>query len=147
MVDRRRGRSAARLFPPGSSDRPPLLDVSRRALWLRRRSALADARCLRMRAAPVFFEIGARTNFSFLEGASSPEDMVLRATQLKLSGLGIADRNSVAGVVRAYSQQQAIVEQYERKKREDLECRKKGEKEEALLKPVPVQPGARIVFS
>jgi error-prone DNA polymerase len=100
-----------------------------------------------MKTPPGFFEIGARTNFSFLEGASSPEDMVLRATELKLSGLGIADRNSVAGVVRTYSQQQAIVEHYERKKRENLERLKIGEEDEALLEPVPVQPGARLVFS
>ena len=55
-----------------------------------------------MSAAPAFFEIGARTNFSFLEGASKPEEMVVQAAALKLSGLGIADRNSVAGVVRAH---------------------------------------------
>ena len=51
-----------------------------------------------------FFEIGARTNFSFLEGASKPEEMVTQAALLDLSGLGIADRNSVAGVVRAHAQ-------------------------------------------
>jgi len=51
----------------------------------------------------VFFEIGARTNFSFLEGASSPEEMVGAAEAVGLAGLGIADRNSVAGVVRAHA--------------------------------------------
>ncbi|MEZ2132158.1 MULTISPECIES: error-prone DNA polymerase [unclassified Sinorhizobium] len=95
----------------------------------------------------AFFEIGARTNFSFLEGASSPEEMVTRAAQLGLSGLGIADRNSVAGVVRAYSQVKAIRETYEKERLENEELRKKGEKEKELLKDIPVQPGARLVFS
>ena len=51
----------------------------------------------------VFAEFGAATNFSFLRGASHPEEMVAMAQALGLSGLGIADRNSVAGVVRAYA--------------------------------------------
>uniref|UniRef100_UPI003F9586C6 PHP domain-containing protein n=1 Tax=Roseiarcus sp. TaxID=1969460 RepID=UPI003F9586C6 len=42
------------------------------------------------------------TNFSFLRGASHPEEMVARAAQLGLAGLGIADRNTLAGVVRAH---------------------------------------------
>lgn len=100
-----------------------------------------------MSAALAFFEIGARTNFSFLEGASSPEEMVTRAAMLRLSGLGIADRNSVAGVVRAYSQVKAIRETYEKECLENEELRKKGEKEKELLKAIPVQPGARLVFS
>ncbi len=42
------------------------------------------------------------TNFSFLRGASHPEEMVARAAELGLSGIGIADRNTLAGVVRAH---------------------------------------------
>jgi error-prone DNA polymerase len=44
----------------------------------------------------------AATAFSFLRGASHPADMVERAAALGMSGIGIADRNSVAGVVRAH---------------------------------------------
>ncbi len=51
---------------------------------------------------PRFAELGAATNFSFLEGASHPEEMVATAAALGLSGLGIADRNTLAGVVRAH---------------------------------------------
>jgi len=47
-------------------------------------------------------ELVAATNFSFLRGASSGPDMVLRAVELGLNGIGIADRNTVAGVVRAF---------------------------------------------
>ena len=43
------------------------------------------------------------TNFSFLEGASHPEECVIRAQELGLTAIGIADRNTLAGVVRAYS--------------------------------------------
>lgn len=49
-----------------------------------------------------FAELIAATNYSFLRGASHPSDMVSRALELGMSGIGIADRNSVAGVVRAW---------------------------------------------
>ncbi len=49
-----------------------------------------------------FAELVAATNFSFLRGASQPSDMVARAIQLGMTGIGIADRNTVAGVVRAW---------------------------------------------
>ncbi|WP_265519408.1 error-prone DNA polymerase [Nitratireductor luteus] len=47
-------------------------------------------------------ELAAATNFSFLRGASHPQEMVLAALLLGHTGIGIADRNTVAGVVRAY---------------------------------------------
>ncbi len=55
-----------------------------------------------MTAAPRFAELIAATNYSFLRGASHPAEMVHRAHHLGMTGLGIADRNSVAGVVRAH---------------------------------------------
>ena len=51
---------------------------------------------------PFFAEPVAATNFSFLRGAAHPAEMVARAHALGLKGIGIADRNSVAGVVRAH---------------------------------------------
>lgn len=51
---------------------------------------------------PGFAELVCATNYSFLRGASHPSDMVAQAIALGLSGIGIADRNSVAGVVRAH---------------------------------------------
>lgn len=50
----------------------------------------------------AYAELAVTSNFSFLRGASSAEELVPQATILGLSGIGIADRNSVAGVVRAY---------------------------------------------
>ncbi len=54
----------------------------------------------------AFAECVAATNFSFLHGASHPLDMVVRAVELELAGIGIADRNTVAGVVRAHDAMQ-----------------------------------------
>ena len=51
----------------------------------------------------MFAELAASTHYSFLRGASSPADMVLQAMALGMTGIGIADRNSVAGVVRAHA--------------------------------------------
>src|SRR5262245_16348998 len=53
--------------------------------------------------APAYAEFAVTTNFSFLRSGSHPEEFVTHARDLGLAGLGIADRNSVAGVVRAYS--------------------------------------------
>lgn len=50
-----------------------------------------------------FAELAAATNYSFLQGASHPSDMVAQALALGHSGIGIADRNTVAGVVRAWA--------------------------------------------
>ena len=55
-----------------------------------------------IRLEPRFAELAAMTNFSFLRGASHPEEMVARAAELGLAGVGIADRNTLAGVVRAH---------------------------------------------
>ena len=58
-----------------------------------------------------FAELAAATNFSFLRGASHPHEMVATALALGHSGIGIADRNSVAGVVRAWVALNEAVEQ------------------------------------
>ncbi|MEO0544870.1 MAG: PHP domain-containing protein, partial [Pseudomonadota bacterium] len=49
-----------------------------------------------------YFELDVRSNFSFLTGASHPEELAVTAKRLGLSGMGLADTNSVAGVVRAH---------------------------------------------
>ncbi|MCA6244190.1 MAG: error-prone DNA polymerase, partial [Phenylobacterium sp.] len=49
-----------------------------------------------------YAELAAASNFSFLRAASHPEELVTTAAALGLEALGIADRNSVAGVVRAW---------------------------------------------
>jgi error-prone DNA polymerase len=56
------------------------------------------------KAAPGYAEIGITTNFSFLRGGSDPRAYVHQASKLGLSAIGIADHNSLAGVVRAYKE-------------------------------------------
>jgi error-prone DNA polymerase len=56
----------------------------------------------------AYAELAVATNFSFLRGASTAEELVVRAKELGLVGLGIADRNSVAGVVRAHAMAKVI---------------------------------------
>ncbi len=51
---------------------------------------------------PAYAEFGCRSNFSFLEGASHPEEIAVTAARLGLAALGLADRNTVAGTVRAH---------------------------------------------
>src|SRR5271165_520780 len=52
----------------------------------------------------AYAELAITTNFSFLRGASHPQELVARADELGLTAIGIADRNSFAGVVRAYDE-------------------------------------------
>jgi len=52
----------------------------------------------------IYAEIGITTNFSFLRGASHPQEYVNKASRYCLYALGIADRNTLAGVVRAYGE-------------------------------------------
>lgn len=51
----------------------------------------------------AYAELCVTTNFTFLMGASHPEEMVVRAAELGLPAIAITDRNSLAGVVRAWS--------------------------------------------
>src|ERR1700751_254454 len=51
-----------------------------------------------------YAELAVTTNFSFLRGASHPHELVEAADELGLVAIGIADRNSFAGVVRAYDE-------------------------------------------
>jgi error-prone DNA polymerase len=52
----------------------------------------------------AYAELAVTTNFSFLRGASHPREMVATADELGCFAIGIADRNSFAGVVRAYDE-------------------------------------------
>jgi error-prone DNA polymerase len=49
-----------------------------------------------------YAELAVTTNFSFLRGASHGAELVQRAAELGLSAIGVADRNTLAGVVRAH---------------------------------------------
>lgn len=57
-----------------------------------------------MNSSPAYAEIGITTNFSFLRGGSDPRAYVHQASALGIPVIGIADHNTLAGVVRAYKE-------------------------------------------
>ncbi|WP_316976684.1 error-prone DNA polymerase [Shumkonia mesophila] len=52
---------------------------------------------------PVYAELQVTSNYSFLRGASHPEELVFAAAALGHAAIAITDRNSLAGVVRAHA--------------------------------------------
>ena len=58
-----------------------------------------------------FAELCVTTNFSFLRSGSHPEEMVEQAATLGLAGIGVADRNTLAGVVRAHVKAKTLREE------------------------------------
>jgi len=58
----------------------------------------------------AYAEIAVTTNYSFLRGASHPGELVQRAADLHHAAIGITDRNTLAGVVRAYAALQVVEE-------------------------------------
>ncbi len=91
---------AARLLPYRMRDG--------RRLWLYRTgpTGRTAGSVVRPRDVPVsatYVELAATTNFSFLRGASHPHEYVAQAAAYGLAGIGIADRNTMAGLVRAHT--------------------------------------------
>ena len=50
-----------------------------------------------------YAELQVTSNFSFLRGASHPEEMVITAAALGHAAIAITDRHSVSGIVRAHT--------------------------------------------
>src|SRR5437868_7078706 len=119
--------AAARLLPDRGRRGPPLLDLPRGPDQRRARRAaqLVHARAIRLMPEKVgfsrlklvrradmppppverspFVELGLASPFSFLRGASDAIELTLRALELGMDAIGIADRNTLAGVVRMHS--------------------------------------------
>src|SRR3954467_13564794 len=85
-------------IPPVQAERTPILAFPLPGGRKRREDKVED--CLPARYA----ELAVTTNFSFLRGASHPQELVATAELLGLGAIGIADRNSFAGVVRAHDE-------------------------------------------
>jgi error-prone DNA polymerase len=83
---------------------------------------------------PAFADLCVRSNFTFLHGASHPGDLVTEALALGHTGIGIADENSVAGVVRAYSALKDLREH------EDASAREAAKRFQLVV-------GSRLVFA
>ena len=58
-----------------------------------------------------YAELHCLTNFSFLEAASHPDELVRRAVELGYSSLAITDINTLGGIVRANTATKELVEQ------------------------------------
>jgi error-prone DNA polymerase len=56
----------------------------------------------------MFAELVCRSNFSFLRGASHPEELVFAAAQKKLSALALTDGDGLYGVVKAHLAAQSL---------------------------------------
>mgnify|MGYP000040402140 CR=1 FL=1 len=69
----------------------------------------------------MFAELSITSNFTFLTGASHPEEYMERAATLGLSAIAITDTNSVAGIVRAWTEGKTL--QRLIRERTDLESR------------------------
>ena len=59
----------------------------------------------------MFVELAVTTNFSFLRGASHPGEYVKAAALYGTPAIGIADRNTLAGIVRAYAMVNELMEE------------------------------------
>ena len=55
-----------------------------------------------------YAELHCHTNFSFLDGASAPDDLVERAVELGLTGLAVTDHDGLYGAVRFVSAAEAV---------------------------------------
>src|SRR5690606_28502422 len=62
----------------------------------------AKSRAPLPRVQVAYAELVTTSNFSFLRSGSHPEELVSAAMHLGMTGMGLCDRNSFAGVVRAY---------------------------------------------
>src|SRR5450759_4277839 len=57
---------------------------------------------------PHYAELRCLSNYSFLRGASKPEEMVTRAKTLGYSALAMTDECTMAGIVRAHVEAKAV---------------------------------------
>ena len=71
-------------------------------------TSIADGSANALNAPAAYAELHCLTNYSFLQAASHPDELVQRAAELRYDALAITDRNSLAGVVRAHVAAKAI---------------------------------------
>ncbi|WIM98119.1 error-prone DNA polymerase [Actinoplanes oblitus] len=68
--------------------------------WTRKREPYQAPALIRTRSAVDYAELHCHTNFSFLDGASHPEELAEEAARLGLTGLAVTDHDGFYGVVR-----------------------------------------------
>ena len=84
--------------PPSSSSRQP--DQSDSKAWPRRGTPFELHGVRRSERVVPYAELHTHSHFSFLDGASSPEELVLEAARLGLETLALTDHGGFYGVVR-----------------------------------------------
>ena len=91
-----------------------------------------------------YAELCVTSNFTFLTGASHPEELVISAAELGLSAIAITDRNSLAGVVRAWTALKELARDSDEalkirsQQRVDASSRQKVETGAGIAKPFAV---------
>ena len=104
----------------------------------------------------MFCELSITSNFTFLTGASHPEEYISRAALLGMEAIAIADDNSVAGIVRAHTQARKITRAVKERQEFDAAYGQIGppipdhlpQPPKAATTTTPrLIPGARLIFS
>jgi len=88
-------------------------------------------------SAHAYAELAVTTNFSFLRGASHSDELVIQAVALGLAGIGLADHNSVAGVVKAYAEAEEL----------NAQIRELNQEHKTDHPELKLAVGARLVFA
>src|SRR6476469_454327 len=78
---------------------PPNANGGDSPAWSRKRQPF-QASTVRQRGAVPYAELHCHSNFSFLDGASHPEELAEEAARLGLEALAITDHDGFYGVVR-----------------------------------------------
>lgn len=86
--------------PGGDPRRPEGADGGDSPAWTRKREAYEAPALIRRPSQQRYAELHCHTSFSFLDGASSPEELVEEAARLDLQALAVTDHDGFYGVVR-----------------------------------------------
>ena len=84
---------------PSRGSRPPG-DGGDSPAWSRKRGAYEPGQVVRASPNVAYAELHAHSSFSFLDGASSPEELAEEAVRLGLTGLTLTDHDGMYGIVR-----------------------------------------------
>src|SRR5258708_16500020 len=82
--------------PPPTSHHPPPNGVTANSFTNSFHKEIGE----RVGCHPIYVELHARSAFSFLEGSSTPEELVARAVELKQPSLALLARDNVSGAAR-----------------------------------------------
>lgn len=102
----------------------------------------------------MYIELSITSNFTFLTGASHPEEYIQRAAWLNLPAIAISDDNSVAGIVRAHTESRSIARKLQERRDWDAAHSPIGPCHPDHPTPTPslgtaprLIPAARLIFT